>query len=309
MENKLEKVLETNKWTDIKKIKEGFDDCTKYCFVKDGQKFIIKIFHKNGLEKKKREFCILQKIQDIDFNKPKPINFGKIDEDNYYYILTWVEGKTLTEFAVGKSEEQLYDIGKKVGEIMRKIHEEKFDDRDLSNKIDKIKNKIPLFRKLNIDYAEEVIIFLENNIEKLKQQPKSIVHGDLNQDNIIIDEKGNVGIIDFGNSDIDYSYQDAHQIQMYNRFLSKGLSAGVIDGYLQDKDNQKFWESYKIYSAYYCLSKIIWAYKFENTILIEDMLKRAKQTVEDFDYFKSDKPIWYEEFKRENLKKREDNER
>ena len=96
---------------------------------------------------------------------------------------------------------------------------------------------------------------------------------------------------------------------MYNRFLSKGLSAGVIDGYLQGKDNQKFWECYKIYSAYYCLSKIIWAYKFKDAALVEDMLKRAKQTVEDFDYFRSDKPIWYEEYKRKNLKKEEHEER
>lgn len=309
MEKRLEKVPGSNLWTNIRKIKEGFDECTKYFFVKDGQKFIIKIFPKKGLEKKEREFCILQRIQDIDFNKPKPITMGKIDEDNYYYILTWVEGKTLTEFAAGKNEEQLYEIGKKVGEIMHKIHEEKFDNKDLRNKIDKIRNKITLFRKLNVDYAKTVINFLENNIEKLEQQPKSIVHGDLNQDNIIIDEKGNVGIIDFGNSDIDYSYQDTHQIQMYNRFLSKGLSTGVIDGYIQGKDNQTFWESYKIYSAYYCLSKIIWAYKFKDAALIKDMLRRAKQTVEDFDYFRSDKPIWYEEYKRKNLRKGEHEER
>ena len=68
-------------------------------------------------------------------------------------------------------------------------------------------------------------------------------------------------------------------------------------------------ERYKIYSAYYCLSKIIWAYKFKDAALIKDMLRRAKQTVEDFDYFRSDKPIWYEEYKRKNLKKGEHEER
>ena len=47
MEKRLEKVPESNSWTNIRKIKEGFDECTKYCFVKDGQKFIIKIFPKN----------------------------------------------------------------------------------------------------------------------------------------------------------------------------------------------------------------------------------------------------------------------
>lgn len=298
MEKMFERIPKSSLWTNIKKVKGGFDDCTKYCFVKNKQKFIIKIFSKKSLEKKEREFCILQRLQDIDFNKPKPITMGKIDDDNYYYILTWVEGETLTEFAIGKSEDQLYGIGIKVGEIMHKIHEKRFDNKDLSHKIEKMRNKIPLFKKLNIDYAKTVINFLENNIEKLEQQPKSIVHGDLNQDNIIIDEKGNIGIIDFGNSDIDYSYQDTHQIQMYNRFLSKGLSTGIIDGYLQEKNNEKFWECYKIYSAYYCLSKIIWAYKFRDPLLIKDMLRRSKQTVEDFDYFTSDKPIWYDEYKR-----------
>ena len=36
MEERLEKVPESNSWTSIRKIKEGFDECTKYCFVKDG---------------------------------------------------------------------------------------------------------------------------------------------------------------------------------------------------------------------------------------------------------------------------------
>ncbi len=141
------------------------------------------------------------------------------------------------------------------------------------------------------------------------RQPKAIVHGDLNQDNIIIDGEGNIGIIDFGNSDIDYAYQDTHQIQMYNRFLSKGLSAGIINGYLKGEDNPVFWESYKIYSAYYCLSKIIWAYRLKDESLIRDMLMRGKQTVEDFDYFKNDKPTWYVEYKRKNLNKNAHDER
>lgn len=63
MEKMLEKVPESNSWTNIKKIKEGFDDCTKYCFIKDGQKFIIKIFPKKGLEKKKENFVFYKEYR------------------------------------------------------------------------------------------------------------------------------------------------------------------------------------------------------------------------------------------------------
>ena len=45
----------------------------------------------------------------MEFNKPKPITMGKIDEDNYYYILTWLEGETLTEFAAGKIRRKSFD--------------------------------------------------------------------------------------------------------------------------------------------------------------------------------------------------------
>ena len=297
----LKQIPTSNEWINVKKIERGFDNCTKYYFERNNQKYILKIFSYDSLEKKEREFCILKKIQNLNFNKPNPVIINKINENNYYYILTWIEGETLTKFSNNKSEEDLYEIGLKVGDIMYELHQEKFNNKDLGYKLDKMKNKLDLFKELKLDYSDVVVKYLEKNMKKLLEQPKSIVHGDLNQDNIIIDSKGNIGIIDFGNSDIDYSYQDTHQIQMYNRFLSEGLSAGIINGYLKGENNSLFWECYKIYSAYYCLSKIIWAYKFNDDLLIKDMLNRARKTIKDFDYFKNDKPIWYEEYVRQNL--------
>lgn len=135
---------------------------------------------------------------------------------------------------------------------------------------------------------------------ELIKQPKSIIHGDINPENIIIDDKENIGIIDFGNSDIDYSYQDMHQVQMYTRFLSIEVSAGIIDSYIKMKNINYFWKCYKIYSAYYCLSKIIWSEQFNDSSLREDMIKRAKQTIIDFNYFKSEIPQWYIDYKKRN---------
>lgn len=295
MDEVLKNIPNSHKWKNIRKIEGGFDDCLKYYFEYDNKKYIVKIFSNNNYEKKKREYCILQKMQEVDFIKPTPITLGKLDENNYYYILTWVEGKTLTEYCENKSEKELYDIGLKIGDIITKIHEVKVREVDLSNKISKIENKMDKFKKVKKDYTDVAVNFLEKEYNKLTSQPISIVHGDLNQDNIIVDDNGNIGIIDFGNADIDYSYQDLHQVQMYNRFLSIPLSVGIINGYLKEKENTTFWESFKIYSAYFCLSKILWAHKFDDESLISEMLKRSKQTVIDFNYFKSEKPLWYSE--------------
>lgn len=293
MEDVFNKLPNVDKWENIKKIEAGFDDCVKYYFEYLGKRYIIKIFDEKSYEKKLKEYCILQKVQDLSFKKPLPIQMEKVDEKYFFYILSWVDGITLTQYSKGKKDVEMYDIGIKIGKIMEELHKEQFDYKDLSSKILKIKNKIPLFKKLDFNDSEIVIKYLENNVDKLYRQPKSIVHGDLNQDNIIIDENGEIGIIDFGNSDIDYSYQDTHQIQMYNRFLNIPLCQGILDEYSKNKDEKVFWESYKIYSAYYCLSKIVWANKFNEESLLMEMIRRAKQTVKDFENFKSDKPVWY----------------
>ena len=91
-----------------------------------------------------------------------------------------------------------------------------------------------------------------------------------------------------------------HQVQMYTRFLSIEVSAGIIDSYIKMKNINYFWKCYKIYSAYYCLSKIIWSEQFNDSSLREDMIKRAKQTIIDFNYFKSEIPQWYIDYKKRN---------
>lgn len=299
--NNINKIAESKDWTNIIEINEGFEKTKKYYFLKNNKKYILKIFSTELLEKKKKEYTILKQIQKVKFLKPKPITIKKINGvEEYYYILTWIEGVTLTKYVKQKNMKELYRIGRKIGDIISEIHKERFDKADLTSKIRKIENKIPKFKEIKINGVKETVDFLEKNYMELIKQPKSIIHGDINPENIIIDDKENIGIIDFGNSDIDYSYQDMHQVQMYTRFLSIEVSAGIIDSYIKIKNINYFWKCYKIYSAYYCLSKIIWSEQFNDSSLREDMIKRAKQTIIDFNYFKSEIPQWYIDYKKRN---------
>lgn len=296
MEEKLKKIRDSINWNNIMEINIGYDNCKKYYFEKGNKKFILKMFSKNQLEKKLNEYNILKIINNINILKPEPITFEKIVENTYYYILSWVDGITLTEFAIKNDEKALYDVGLKIGNTMSKIHKNKYSNINLEDKIIKMVNKIKNFENINFDYKNLILEYLKSNLIFLQNQPKSIIHGDLNQDNIIICKNNNIGIIDFGNANIDYSYRDTHQIQMYNRFLSESLSTGIINQYIADfdeYDKKIFWKSYKIYSAYYCLSKIEWANKLNDIKIIEEIKKRSMQTVLDFDYFKSDIPNWY----------------
>lgn len=299
--NNINKIAESKDWTNIIEINEGFEKTKKYYFLKNNKKYILKIFSTELLEKKKKEYTILKQIQKVKFLKPKPITIKKISGvEEYYYILTWIEGVTLTKYVKQKNMKELYRIGRKIGDIISEIHKERFDKADLTSKIRKIENKIPKFKEIKINGVKETVDFLEKNYMELIKQPKSIIHGDINPENIIIDDKENIGIIDFGNSDIDYSYQDMHQVQMYTRFLSIEVSAGIIDSYIKMKNINYFWKCYKIYSAYYCLSKIIWSEQFKDSSLREDMIKRAKQTIIDFNYFKNEIPQWYIDYKKRN---------
>lgn len=295
----LEKLKEKKKWDEIIEISDGYDPCLKYCVLKDNEKYLLKIFDKENLSKKQREFDILKQIKGLELTKPKTIEFGSINE-NYYFLLSWVNGKSLNCLAEQK-DIAFYKIGYKIGKLIYKFHSFNIVDAKL-DKISNIKQKLEIYKnmKFNLKNEEIVLSYIYNNIEVLEKQPISLVHGDLTETNIVLDSNGELGIIDFGNSCINYSYYDLHQVQMYNRFFNVDFSVGIIDGYIQEIiDKKLFWECFKIYTAYLSLYKIVWAQRYGKSE-VENMTKRYYQTLEDFDNFKLNIPKWYSDYKKVN---------
>lgn len=296
--NILNSLKEKIKWDSITKINSGYDPCLKFCVYKANKKYLLKIFDKNNLIKKQREYNILSGITDFPFLRPSPIEFGEINNDYHYFLLTWVEGESLESYFKRDSNIDLYSIGCDIGNSIYKFHCYTKMNKSIDI-ISNIKSKLEKYKEANLNLKDDdvVLSYIYNNIHKLEKQPVSLIHGDLTETNIIINSENQIGLIDFGNACINYSYYDLHQVQMYNRFFSVDLSVGIIDGYIKNvKDKDFFWECFKIYNAYLSLYKVVWAQKYGKEE-IENMKNRYYQTLIDYNLFKNQIPKWYTEYK------------
>lgn len=298
----INKIPNNNYWKNLVQINEGYDLCDKYSFDFKNQKFILKVFSMDQMKNKKNEFDILKELEQIDIITPVPIEFSKVD-NKYYYILSWVDGLTLKEWSENKSDLEMYEVGIKVGQKIKILHKIT-KNVDVSFKINRMLSKLKAFetKQIDINHKDITLKYIYDNINKLYQQPISLIHSDLTENNIIVNSNNDIGFIDFGSTGINYSYYDFHQVQMYNRFFNVPFSVGVIDGYLEEKDNNLFWDSFAIYSAYLSLNKIVWAQKYNNEDLVNDMIYRSSQTFRDFKGFALNKPLWYVDYDRHKIK-------
>ena len=287
-------------WDSIKEISEGYDPCYKFCIVKDNKRYLLKVFNKANLDKKQREYNILQNLNNFAFLKPVAIQFEMVDNDYYYFLLTWISGQSLDNYVRNDNSKSinLYNLGYKIGLSLYEFHCANQIKTNI-DKISRIREKLEVYKnsKFNLKKEDIVLAYIYSNIYKLQRQPVSLIHGDLTETNIIINQKNEIGIIDFGNACVNYSYYDLHQVQMYNRFFSIDLSVGIIDGYIQNvNDTSLFWECFKIYNAYLSLYKLVWAKKYgENEI--KKMTERYYQTLMDYNDFENDIPNWYKQYK------------
>lgn len=292
--NEILEKIKNQDWIKITKINEGFDKSEKYFFIKDNKKYILKIFGKEQYERKKQEYEILQIMNnDLFRNIPKPIKIEKVNADNYYYILTWVDGNTISNI---KNSDDMYNIGAQLGILMSKIHTKYQCSMDLNKNIDKIMEKLNIYKKygFKLKNDEYVIKFVQDNVYKLFKQPISIIHGDLTENNIVLNRNNEVGLIDFGSTSINFSYYDFHQVQMYNRFFNILFSVGIIDSYTEImQPDDIFWECLKIYSAYLSLYKVVWATKQNNNEVVNQMIQRYYSTYEDYLGYSINIPTWY----------------
>ncbi len=283
----------SKEWKNLNVISIGYDLCKKYSFEFKNQKYILKIFSQDQVQKKKVEFDTLKELESINIITPTPIKFSKLG-DEYYYILSWVEGLTLKDWSKNRSDIEMYEIGIEVGKKIKLLHNIT-KNTDVHDKVDKIIFKLKSFetKDISLEHRDIVLNYVYDNIDKLYRQPVSLIHSDLTESNIIINENNDIGFIDFGSTGANYSYYDFHQVQMYNRFFNIPFSIGIINGYLEKEENTLFWDSFAIYSAYLSLNKIVWAQKYNNQGLIDDMIHRSYQTFQDFQGFTQNKPLWY----------------
>lgn len=280
-------------YTVIKRITDGYSGDEKYKLEKGGKYFLLRIGDMANLSEKEKEFERLKAYSDKKINTHKPVAFGTV-ADKYYSVVTWVDGTPIMDIIKNDVSKNYYELGRKVGVELKKLHSyspncQKADWREI------IEKKATLFLEnyhhMNIaftcgKYAEQYIL---ENICLMSNRPQALLHGDFHWENCVVDEAGNVGIIDFGRNIVGDPWYDFGGL-LWALEYSNSFANGQIDGYFNVLPNE-FWKVFKFYTALYAFEHLMYSNDTEGDI--KKHVLNAERMINVFgENYKLDTPIF-----------------
>jgi serine/threonine protein kinase len=198
-------------------------------------KYVVKIFAPkesgfDGSRDYETEKYAMSFACSLGVSVSKLISSGKID-DKYnflYMIMEYIDGEDFNEYTKDFSDKEKIIIAKRLREITDSFNKE----CELFNGIDVIhdKNRHKRWDNYSDKFRQERLEYLDNNVFG----EKVFVHGDLCYDNLLIDNKGNIHIIDFADSVVaPLVYEHAHLASVLFNF-DKSYLYGYFGEYAVD---------------------------------------------------------------------------
>lgn len=287
-------------WTVIEPVTKGWSSDRKY-YVETctGEKLMVRIASAGDYEQKKTEFELLCQLEQMAFHLPKPLDIGIcLGEQSIYTVYTWLDGEEATDKLTRFSPEQQYRLGNRAGHILKCIHSlpvSESQQKDWGRYFrHKIMRKVEKYHQCPVKFqeAETIIDFINQHLDLLDTRPVTFQHGDFHVGNMIIDQKGNLGIIDFNRHDIGDPWEEFNRIT-WSAHISPAFATGQIDGYFDGKIPEHFFTLQALYIGANMISSIPWAMEFGDGE-VETMKQQIQLVCDAFKGFSEIKPIWYQ---------------
>jgi len=113
--------MNLKKFDIVTEIEKGWSGDKKYCAVKDGTKYLLRISPKKKYKNRKKIHKIMHKLALKDIPMCKPLKIG-LCKEGVYVLQSWVDGVDAEENIHNYSKAQQYDFGFQSGKILQKIH-------------------------------------------------------------------------------------------------------------------------------------------------------------------------------------------
>jgi len=285
-------------WTKVEEINKGWSKDKKYYIeTVGGEKQLLRLSDISQFDIKKRDYQILENLMDLDILMSKPLDFGVCCNDEcVYMLLTWIEGDDAMDVIPKLVTEDQYKLGLKAGKSLRLMHQIPIENNGLSwsehfnKKIDRnIRNYMSCEIKFENDH--KVIEYIEENRVLLENRPVSLQHGDYHIGNMILNEAGEIGIIDFNRLDFGDPWEEFNRMT-WCASASRHFATGIINGYFEGEVPNEFFKLMALYIGSNQLSSIPWAIPYGEED-VQTMLKQAAEVLESYKNFESYIPKWY----------------
>ena len=291
----LKDIIEKYNISFVEPLTKGWSKDKKYILFSQDKKYLLRLSNISLYNKKKEQFELLKKIEKLDINCSRPVEFGKLDEENIYMILTYLEGESCEDVLPRLTNEEAYKLGIEAGQVLQKLHNIPVDTSNMSWK-EKYKEKIP--RKIKalkeckykLPLEDFLIDYFISKSYLMEDRPLKFSHGDFHAGNMIV-HNGKIGIIDFDKNTISDPYDELKPF-CWNVFKSEYFETGLINGYFNNKIPEDFFKILKYYSVESLISQLPWSVQFGEED-IKTAYKVYDAMIKWWGNFNLDVPTWY----------------
>ena len=262
----LNKIKGSQTWYLAELVGGGWSADLKFkVFAENGEKLLLRVSDIKTKEKKEKEYNALCQVDDLGILVSKPYRFGIVAESGkVFMILGWIEGKNVEQSMPNLTLHQQYVAGVEAGKILRKMHSlpselSKSDWKEKNLKV--LHERTELYRGLNykIEHFDEIMKFINSNINLLDNRKLTFHHGDYQGRNIIVSDDCKVGVIDFERTSSGDPFEEFNRMMIYTRRFSETFCCGQIDGYFgEEQIPEEFWKVVAFHASMKLLMTIIY---------------------------------------------------
>lgn len=278
-------------------IDKGWSGDVKYRAVtSDGNQYLLRISPMDRLARKRREYESMTEAAELGIPMCLPVEFG-ICPEGIYTIQTWIEGTDAENAIMSMDAAAQYRYGLDAGRILTKLHTipAPADTPDWESRFNaKIDRKINMYKNCRLKYENGTAFleYLAQNRHLLNGRPQTYQHGDYHIGNMMIDDHGNLVIIDFEKQDAGDPWEEFNRI-VWSAQAAPAFASGIVDGYFNGNVPLDFWKLLALYISSNILSSLPWAIPFgEKEIRV--MRQQAAQVLEWYHGMQEVVPTWYQ---------------
>ena len=280
----------------VEPLTKGWSSDKKYILTdKDGFKYILRVSKIDLYDKRYNQYHLLKSLESLNLYYPKAIDFGYLDEEYIYLLLSYLEGEPAEDLINKYNESTQYKMGYHAGQMLKNIHSfkpdincptwwEKYQPKAL-RKIEAYLNS-----PIKHDKTEFLINYYKENIYLMKDRPQVLTHGDYHLGNMLIHENAIV-VIDFDKMNMADPY-DEFKPYNWNVVKSEYFETGLINGYFEDNIPNDFFKILKFYTIEGIISHLPWALTFGEEE-VKTALNMYQEALIWYDDFKLEIPTWY----------------
>lgn len=277
-------------------IHKGWSQDKKYCVTDEqGMRYLLRISDISQYDAKRSEFDKMKQVAALGVPMCQPVEFG-ICEEGVYSIQSWIDGADAEEIIGDWSDTEQYAYGLEAGRILRRIHSipAPADQEDWESRFQrKIDGKIKKYNECPLKYenGQAFLDYISENRHLLKDRPQVYQHGDYHIGNMMIDQNGQLYIIDFNRNDYGDPWEEFNRI-VWCAQKSPLFASGMVNGYFDGEVPLTFWKLLALYISSNTLSSLYWAIPFGQEE-VDTMMNQAGEVLSWYDNMRNPIPSWY----------------